>query len=113
MSKLIEAERGLDFAYRLRRSHLGREQTSIREYSKLLFPQHLAVLRLITVRSLLGVQSATLPAGGAKAQGDETFLNSIPETGMGSRKGNPNPSVCAPNDITMLRAILWIDRKVK
>jgi hypothetical protein len=32
---------------------------------------------------------------------------------MGSRKGNPNPPISAPNDMTMLLAILGIDHEVK
>jgi hypothetical protein len=31
----------------------------------------------------------------------------------GSRKGNPNPAIGAPDNLTMLRAILCIDGEVK
>ena len=54
-----------------------------------------------------------LSLGDAKVQVGKTFLNSIPETEMGSRKGNPNPPIGAPDDLTMLLAILCIDREVK
>jgi hypothetical protein len=57
--------------------------------------------------------AASKEAGGAKAQVDVFFSILPPATGMGSRKGNPNPSISAPNDMTMLLAILRIDHEVK
>jgi pyruvate/2-oxoglutarate dehydrogenase complex dihydrolipoamide acyltransferase (E2) component len=44
---------------------------------------------------------------------NSTILFSILLAGTGSRKGNPNPSIGAPHDLAMLRAIRSIDREVK
>ena len=55
--------------------------------------------------------AASKEAGGAKPQVD-ALLSILPRL-CGFTKGNADPSFFAPNDVTMLLAILCIDHEVK